>query len=95
MPDAWKAIVHVDVLYREEIAFPEKWQGDGVKIRVQEHANPPHTLLLVAKLLGLPAIDDVVEVVRTVVDLGQEQLVPDQAHVTHPLRLLVANQVQG
>jgi hypothetical protein len=33
------------------------------------------------ELLGLPIIDDVVEVVRTVVDQRQEQSVSDHAHI--------------
>lgn len=56
----------------------------------------PYALLLVDKLLGLPVINDAVEPVRTVVDIGQEQLVSDHTHVTPVrFRLLVANQAQG
>jgi hypothetical protein len=47
----------------------------------------PYALLLVDKSLGLPVINDAVEPVRTVVDIGQEQLVSDHTHVPRSVQI--------
>jgi hypothetical protein len=66
--NTWIATVDVDVVHGEGIAFPEKWQKDGVKTKVKEHAENFIRCFLVNQVLGLPATDDVVEAVRTVFD---------------------------
>ena len=63
----WMAVAEVDVLRREGIAFAEALLNAGVKVTVKEYEKMPHMLLQVDKLLELPVIDDVVEIVRTCV----------------------------
>lgn len=63
----WMAVVEVDALRREGIAFSEALLNAGVKVTVKEYEKMPHMLLQVDKLLELPVIGDVVEVVRTCV----------------------------
>jgi acetyl esterase/lipase len=69
VPDTWMAIAEVDVLRREGIAFAKALLNAGVKVRVKEYEKMPHMMLQLDELLGVPVIDDVVEVVRTCVGL--------------------------
>jgi acetyl esterase/lipase len=68
-PDTWIAVAGVDVLRREGIAFAEALLEAGVNVRVKEYEKMPHMLLQLDKLLKLPVIDDVVEVMTTCVGL--------------------------
>ena len=77
-------------MHGEGIAFPEKWQKDRVKIKVKEHAKNLIRCFLVDGVLGLPAIDDVVEVVSTVVDhswISDHAYVPVRSDCQSPTRL--------
>ena len=58
------AVAGVDVLRGEAIAFAEALLKAGVKVRVKEYEKMPHLLLQLDKLLELPVIDKVMEVVR-------------------------------
>jgi acetyl esterase/lipase len=61
------AVAGVDALREEGIAFAKALLEAGVKVRVKEYEKMRHMLLQLDKLLELPVIDDVVEVVRTCV----------------------------
>jgi acetyl esterase/lipase len=67
VPDTWMAVAEVDVLRREGIVFAEALLNAGVKVRVKEYKKMPHMMLQLDKLLELPVINDVVEVMRTCV----------------------------
>jgi acetyl esterase/lipase len=69
VPDTWMAVAEVDVLRGEGIAFAKALGNAGVKVEVKEYPKMPHMMLQLDKLLGVPVIGDVVEVVRTCVGL--------------------------
>jgi acetyl esterase/lipase len=67
VPDTWMVVTEVDILRRERLTLAEALLNARVKARVKVHEKISHMILQLDKLLELPVINDVVEVVRTCV----------------------------
>lgn len=70
LPDTLIVVAEVDPLREEALAFAKAVAEAGVKVEVKEYGKVPHMLLPLDKLLGIPVIDEVVEVIRACVDSG-------------------------